>query len=71
MNEVATAHKIDINVQNLRLQNFPLDVNEMEALQFDTSTFAQIMAHTLAILQLGKLASMAMTLSSSLKAHPR
>ncbi|KAK2612008.1 hypothetical protein QQS21_001973 [Conoideocrella luteorostrata] len=38
------------NLQNIRLQNFPLHVNEMEHLQLDTSYFAQVMAQTLAIL---------------------
>ncbi|KAK7210351.1 hypothetical protein V2G26_017529 [Clonostachys chloroleuca] len=45
--EITRAKK---NIQNIRLQNFPLHVNEMEDLGLDTASFAQVMAQTLAIL---------------------
>ncbi|CAG9991528.1 unnamed protein product [Clonostachys byssicola] len=45
--EITKAKK---NIQNIRLQNFPLHVNEMEDLGLDTGSFAQVMAQTLAIL---------------------
>lgn len=38
------------NLENFKLQNFPLHANEMEGLQLDTSSFAEVMAQTLAIL---------------------
>ncbi|CAG9941242.1 unnamed protein product [Clonostachys rosea f. rosea IK726] len=38
------------NIRNIRLQNFPLHVNEMEDLGLDTASFAQVLAQTLAIL---------------------
>ncbi|KFA81715.1 hypothetical protein S40288_11751 [Stachybotrys chartarum IBT 40288] len=42
--------KPETNVQNLKLRNFPLHVNEMEDMSLDTSHFACVMAQTLAIL---------------------
>ncbi|KAJ5192549.1 Protein of unknown function DUF3669 zinc finger protein [Penicillium cf. viridicatum] len=38
------------SLESFKLQNFPLHVNEMEDLQLVTSSFAQVMAQTLAIL---------------------
>ncbi|KAJ4120136.1 hypothetical protein NW768_010420 [Fusarium equiseti] len=41
------------NVQSIKLQNFPLHVNEMEDIGLDTSHFARLMANTLAIIHWG------------------
>ncbi|KAH7322918.1 zinc finger protein-domain-containing protein [Stachybotrys elegans] len=38
------------NLQNLKLRNFPLHVNEMEEMDLDTKHFAEVMAQALAIL---------------------
>ncbi|KAH6992540.1 zinc finger protein-domain-containing protein, partial [Fusarium venenatum] len=45
--------KVQGKVQNLKLQNFPLHVNEMEDLGLDTERFARLMANTLAIIHWG------------------
>ncbi|KAI9155764.1 Protein of unknown function DUF3669, zinc finger protein [Paramyrothecium foliicola] len=42
--------KSKTNLPNIKLQNFPLHVNEMEALQLDCTIFARTMAQTLAFL---------------------
>ncbi|KAG7101907.1 hypothetical protein HYQ44_018485 [Verticillium longisporum] len=47
--------KIQDRTQNLKLQNFPLHVNEMEALGLDTAHFARLMANTLAIMHWGAM----------------
>ncbi|GKU12388.1 unnamed protein product [Fusarium langsethiae] len=45
--------KVQGKVRNLKLQNFPLHVNEMEDLGLDTGHFARLMANTLAIIHWG------------------
>ncbi|KAK1974399.1 zinc finger protein-domain-containing protein [Colletotrichum cereale] len=47
--------KMQDRVQNLKLQNFPLHVNEMEDLGLDTAHFASLMANTLAIMHWGAM----------------
>ncbi|TQN72968.1 hypothetical protein CSHISOI_02475, partial [Colletotrichum shisoi] len=49
-----TTEKQD-RIQNLKLQNFPLHVNEMEELGLDTAHFASLMANTLAIMHWGAM----------------
>ncbi|KAK2032698.1 hypothetical protein LX32DRAFT_167694 [Colletotrichum zoysiae] len=47
--------KTQDRIQNLKLQNFPLHVNEMEDLGLDTAQFARLMANTLAIMHWGAM----------------
>lgn len=47
--------KMQDRIQNLKLQNFPLHVNEMEELGLDTAHFASLMANTLAIMHWGAM----------------
>ncbi|KDN67615.1 hypothetical protein CSUB01_04146 [Colletotrichum sublineola] len=47
--------KTQDRIQNLKLQNFPLHVNEMEQLGLDTAHFATLMANTLAIVHWGAM----------------
>ncbi|KAK2009169.1 hypothetical protein LZ32DRAFT_608701 [Colletotrichum eremochloae] len=47
--------KTQDKIQNLKLQNFPLHVNEMEQLGLDTAHFATLMANTLAIMHWGAM----------------
>ncbi|KAK1598624.1 zinc finger protein-domain-containing protein [Colletotrichum navitas] len=49
-----TTRKQD-RIHNLKLQNFPLHVNEMEELGLDTAHFASVMANTLAIVHWGAM----------------
>ncbi|WYZ41989.1 hypothetical protein EsH8_V_000884 [Colletotrichum jinshuiense] len=48
-------NKTQDRIQNLKLQNFPLHVNEMEELGLDTAHFASLMANTLAIMHWGAM----------------
>ncbi|KAK2004901.1 hypothetical protein LX36DRAFT_238616 [Colletotrichum falcatum] len=47
--------KTQDRVHNLKLQNFPLHVSEMEQLGLDTAHFASLMANTLAIVHWGAM----------------
>ncbi|EFQ28522.1 hypothetical protein CGRA01v4_07287 [Colletotrichum graminicola] len=47
--------KAQNRIQNLKLQNFPLHVNEMEQLGLDTAHFASLMANNLAIVHCGAM----------------